>query len=240
MKGTKIVLIVVALCVTCIVGAFILARPWISLRRVDTLSVKGYAELPIRSDSAAMTVTVKNAVPELSAAYELSSKQIERIVSMAKESLKQSEINPPWTNVKEIYMLDQKGKKTNTVEKYSVEKTLRIETTDVDGMESFAQRIYDLNKEGIFVTIGGPSYFVNKLEDIKLKLVRMATENGRMRANEMVSSAGYNLSRLVSARQGIVQITTRNSTETSDWGVYDTSTIDKVAKLAVTLEYEIK
>ena len=56
----------------------------------------------------------------------------------------------------------------------------------------------------------------------------------------MAQSAGYTLGRLVSARQGIIQITKMNSSETSDWGVYDTQTIDKVAKLAITLEFEIE
>jgi hypothetical protein len=47
------------------------------------------------------------------------------------------------------------------------------------------------------------------------------------------------LGRLVSARQGIIQITKKNSSDMTDWGVYDTETIDKVVKLVVSLEYEI-
>ena len=44
---------------------------------------------------------------------------------------------------------------------------------------------------------------------------------------------------LVSARQGIFQVTAENSTDLSDYGVYDTSTIDKVVKIVVTLSYTI-
>ncbi len=89
-------------------------------------------------------------------------------------------------------------------------------------------------------SVEGPSFFVNKLEVVKVDLVRKATGNGKTRAIEMAKSAGDKLGRLVSARQGIVQITKMNSSETSDWGMYDTQTIDKVAKLAVTLEFEIE
>lgn len=66
-------------------------------------------------------------------------------------------------------------------------------------------------------------------------ILRKVTENGKKRALEMAPSAGYSLERLVHPRQGIVQITKRNSSDIGDWDVYDTQTIDKVAKLAVTL-----
>ena len=45
---------------------------------------------------------------------------------------------------------------------------------------------------------------------------------------------------LISASQGVFQITARHSTEVSSWGVYDTSTIEKTVKAVVTLEYAIE
>jgi hypothetical protein len=45
---------------------------------------------------------------------------------------------------------------------------------------------------------------------------------------------------LMSAQQGVLQITERNSTDTSGCGTYDTSTIGKTAKAVVTLEYAIE
>ena len=45
---------------------------------------------------------------------------------------------------------------------------------------------------------------------------------------------------LISAQQGVLQITERHSTETSGYGVYDTATIEKTAKAVVTLEYAIE
>ncbi|MFN2352064.1 MAG: hypothetical protein ABR497_08980 [Kiritimatiellia bacterium] len=45
---------------------------------------------------------------------------------------------------------------------------------------------------------------------------------------------------LISARQGVFQITTRHSTDTSGYGTYDTTTIEKTAKAVVTLEYTVE
>ena len=55
----------------------------------------------------------------------------------------------------------------------------------------------------------------------------------------MATSSGEKLGSLVSARQGVIQITKPNSTATSSYGTYDTETIDKVVKLVVTVEFKI-
>jgi hypothetical protein len=46
--------------------------------------------------------------------------------------------------------------------------------------------------------------------------------------------------RLVSAAQGVYQIVARGSTSGSDYGEYNTSSIDKTARIVVTLEYAVK
>jgi hypothetical protein len=44
----------------------------------------------------------------------------------------------------------------------------------------------------------------------------------------------------VSASQGVYQIVARGSTGSSDYGEYDTSSIDKTARVVVTLEYAVR
>jgi len=43
----------------------------------------------------------------------------------------------------------------------------------------------------------------------------------------------------VSATQGVFQITAPNSTEVSDYGSYDTSTIEKTVKAVVSCEFSV-
>ena len=40
--------------------------------------------------------------------------------------------------------------------------------------------------------------------------------------------------------QGVFQIVSKGSTDSSDWGRYDTGTIGKTARCVVTLEYAIE
>lgn len=53
-------------------------------------------------------------------------------------------------------------------------------------------------------------------------------------------TAGAKVGTLRAARQGVFQITEPDSTETSGYGVYDTSTIRKSVKAVMPLEYAIR
>jgi hypothetical protein len=115
-----------------------------------------------------------------------------------------------------------------------------MESTEVQKMETLARAIYDLSATGMRVSLSGPRYLISDLGDSKLELVRLATQNGRDRARVIAKNAKARIGKLVSARQGVIQITAPNSTDSSDWGTYDTSTIEKTAKVTVHLEWEIR
>ena len=74
----------------------------------------------------------------------------------------------------------------------------------------------------------------------KLTMLAEATEDGYRRAKTLAQNSGGEVGPLRSARQGVFQITEPYSTETSGYGMYDTSTIDKTVKAVVTLEYSIQ
>jgi hypothetical protein len=61
-----------------------------------------------------------------------------------------------------------------------------------------------------------------------------------MRAEELAKNSGSEVGKLKYASQGVFQITPVNSTDVSDYGIYDTTTIEKSIKAVVTIEYSIK
>jgi hypothetical protein len=75
---------------------------------------------------------------------------------------------------------------------------------------------------------------------LKIQLLGEATKNARMRAEELASNSGSQVGELKYASQGVFQITPVNSTDVSDYGIYDTFTIDKSINAVVTIEYSIK
>ena len=68
-------------------------------------------------------------------------------------------------------------------------------------------------------------------------LLEQAADNARLRAERLARSSGNRVANIISASQGIFQITQPNSTETASWGMYDTSTIEKKVRAVVTMRY---
>ena len=221
-------------------SALIVAKPWVTIRHAEPISVKGYAELPIRADSGSVTTGVSNAAKSNAEAYKLAGETLERVKQLIADTLGDDfNLVELGSSVSEVMELNDQGKRTNVVDYYVASRSVRVTTADVEGLEKLGRALYDLNAEGISIYVSGPSFFVSELDAIKLELVEEATMNGKERARLMAESSGEHLGPLISARQGVIQITKENSTDTSSYGMYDTETIEKVIKLAVTLEYAI-
>jgi uncharacterized protein len=67
-----------------------------------------------------------------------------------------------------------------------------------------------------------------------------AAGNARERARRMVEGTGSRLGPVRSATQGVFQITPAFSTEVSDGGENDTTSIGKLIKAVVTVEFAIE
>jgi len=54
-----------------------------------------------------------------------------------------------------------------------------------------------------------------------------------------VKKSGGVLGKIISARQGVIQITAPCSDEISDYGAYDTKSLQKIIKIVVTAEFMV-
>lgn len=236
----KVVIITLLSAATLIIAALIVAKPWVTIKHPSPITVKGYAEMNVKADTGSLKTTVRHNGETNAKAYTLAGESLDKVRAMVRQHLGDDfEIVELATKVTQTFKLDANGKRTNTVDYYTATRTVRVNTTNVVGLEKLGRALYDLNAENIPITVKGPEYFVSNLNDLKFDLVEKATANGKQRAEIMANSSGEAIGSLLSARQGVIQVTKPNSTETSSWGVYDTETIEKVVKLVVTVEYEI-
>jgi len=241
MNQKTIVAIVAGLMVTGVIAALILSRPWIAFRTVQPLEVTGYAEIPVKADIGIMSATVVVTSGTSKTAYETAGQQLENIRALLEDQdPKTFSIEETAPNISEVLQIGPDGNRTNKLDYYAVYRSVEIKSGNVEMIETLSHKIYDLNAEGMRVTVSGPRFLVSDLGDVKLQLVKEATRNGMERARTIAKNAKANLGKLVSARQGVIQITQPDSTDTADWGMYDTQTIDKVAKVTVHLELGIK
>ena len=66
-----------------------------------------------------------------------------------------------------------------------------------------------------------------------------ATENAKQRATSMASSTGNRIGTIRSAKMGVFQITPPTSTDVSDYGENDTSSLEKKVMAVVSVTFAI-
>jgi len=208
--------------------------------RGQTVTVKGYAEKPIVSDRAEWSTRIVERDPDRTAAYVSLEKDRGTLLAyLAKRGFAAKDVELGPVSIGERYEHDEKGNETNTIEWYSVSQSFSIASTDVQAVAGAAREAGDLIAQGIDLQSDSPSYLYTKLEEMKLSLLSEATGNARERARLLVDGSGNKLGGLRSASQGVFQITPAFSTEVSGSGENDTSSLNKVVKAVVTVEYAI-
>lgn len=117
---------------------------------------------------------------------------------------------------------------------------VQISSTDVSRIQAITAGVGRLTGEGVPLANRPPAYTYTQLAEKRVDMLAKASRDARSRAHAIASEAGASVGPITNADTGIVQITAPHSTETSDSGTYDTSTIDKdiAAVMAVTFRVE--
>jgi len=208
--------------------------------RGQTVTVKGYAEMPIVSDRAewSASITVRDA--DRTAAYLMLQEHRKALLAyLAERGFPEAGVDLGQVNIREVYARDDDGDTTNQIESYRLTQYFAIASKDVNAITSTARDAGSLIAQGINLDSNAPSYLFTKLDDSKLEMLERATANARQRATLLLTNSQTTLGPLRSASQGVFQITPAFSTKVSSYGTNDTTSIDKVIKAVVTVEYAI-
>ena len=211
-----------------------------SMRQANTIRVKGVGMAPVSADQAwwTGTVTARAAtLPEAFQKLESSTGALQAFVTAGGIAEKDVDIDSVRTTAE--YGRDAEGNVTNQVEGYTLRQSVTVWSSDVKQVERLAMRATDLIRDGHEVSSGSPRYLVSTIEALKLQLIEQGTANARERAALLVDGSGGRLGALVSASQGAFDIVCAGSAEFDGNGSYDTSCIDKEARVVVTLEYAV-
>ena len=219
----KYAITAVILALGLVASSMLLSNFFVRIRTEKNIRVKGYAEVEVVSDIGRLNLSVEAKEATLELAY----RDLENAMTKVLDTLANHEdidLVTTTPDISEIMAIDEKGNATNRV----------------DVIEGLPEELGRFIREGMMVNLYVPSYFLSDLDQYKKALIEEATVNGRKRAEIMAQSSGGKVGALVSAQQGVFQITEPHSTETSGYGVYDTTSIKKVIKSVVTLEYSIR
>jgi hypothetical protein len=204
----------------------------------DTISVTGSARKPIRSDLVRWSLTVSHESSTAAAAAKRLRGQVAAVRSyLEREGIPSAEISPEVVSTEErVVPLGHHRRKIS----YRVSQGLDVSTRKLDVVARAATGVGGLIAEGIDVSAGSPAYISTELTQAKLSALAAATADARKRAEILVHGLGGKLGPMRRTELGVYQITPRDSTEVSDYGINDTTSREKDVNAVVTATFAVK
>ena len=132
------------------------------------------------------------------------------------------------------------GNYTNEIDTYRLTQPMEAASKDVDLIKEVSLDIQNLIDKGIDISEAGADYYYSGMADLKIKLLKAATQDAKKRASAMLKANNNRVGKIQSVRMGVFQITDVDSTSVSDMGINDTSTIDKKVTAVANVVFKIK
>lgn len=228
-----------------VAGAYVLGAQTKNIgSQRSTVTVKGLAEKPIAADIAEWRVsatahgaTFAEALAKLRKEKAALDQFLES-QGFAVESRRDQEehVSPHFEDrVEQDRIIQvQKG--------FDASQAVLVSGTSLTRIAKASKAALDYKAAGNAIRFDSPNYLVSNLEEIKMSLIAAATENARRRAEEFIKSGKARLGSIRSASQGAFYILADTTDARADdyGGVYDKSTVDKVARVVVTVEFNIE
>jgi hypothetical protein len=209
------------------------------LRATDYISTTGSATQEYTSDSVKWTSTITRNVTL--ATVKNGYTQMATDLTAVKSFLSTNGIPDTSIDVTPILMNEIYDNNNNPVKNYSLTQNIIVNSNDV-------QKIADLSKntnplvvdQGILFSTVDVAYYYSKLPDARVALLSAAIADAKARAEKIAEAGGKQIGALQSATNGVVQVLAPNSSDTSDYGTYDTSSIEKNIMVTVKTTFETK
>lgn len=231
-----------ALSVALVLSSFIGAQAIRDFKRAnDVLVVTGSAKRPIRSDSVIWRLSVSSQQPTAQAAYQDLLRQTQRIQAyLTAQDVPKEAITLGAIENYAIPAVDGNGRDTGQVLAYRLTQRFEVRSEEVDRYTQLAQQSAELLNENINLASEPPQYLYTQLGQVRIEMVAEATQDAQARAEAIAQSTGAEVGMVRSANTGVFQITSRNSTDVSDYGIYDTTSIDKDITAVVSVTFSLE
>lgn len=205
------------------------------------IAVTGSAYEVVTSDSATLRLDLSTRNASKAAAYAALKNQIPMVKSYLLENgVKESEItvSAPTNYITNKYT--PSGNITNEIAYYNFNQIISIKSDDIEKIKKLSIDAQSLVDKGININTNTPEYNYSKLADLKIKLLGEATKDAKVRATQMLKATNNRPGKIKSVKMGVFQITSPTSNDVSDWGINDTSTVEKKVTAVANVVFAVK
>ena len=232
----------VALAIGLVMSSIIFGWFFAKSKKADeAITVTGAAKKRIKSDLVLWSVGVTYQAPTLADAYRQLSESVPRVKQyLIGKGIAENQIQISSISTTTLKKQDANGAETSEITGYSLRQQLEVRSNDVDRIAQIAREATELINQGILVESNPPQYLYTQLGDLKIEMLGEAAKDAKIRAEKIAASTGNTIGTVRSARMGVLQITAADSTEVSDAGISDTSSIDKDMTAVINIGFAVE
>lgn len=242
-KDYQIIILGLVIALGAIISTWLLSHAVISFQKLNTqaLTVTGSASQEIKSDIAVWTIAYDVRSKDLKSGYAKVNADKKAIVEFLKANgLDDSDYKFTPVSSYPVYKRLYNGYDSNEVDGYRLSQNVQVTSKDVDKLTALSDNTSQLVDKNIEVSSNRVDYYVSNLDELKIKMLAEATKDAKARAQSMVQSTGGHIGVMNSAKMGVFQVVEKNSTDVSDYGIYNTSARDKKINAVVNATFTIK
>ena len=243
LRNTQVVILGVCIAAATIVASVILSQGFIRVIKMtrEQITVTGSANKQIISDYVVWQASVTVRDPDLAKGYKRLAADLDKVKKyLLAKGVPEQELIIPQVNTEQLYKKDEHGNDTNEFMDNRLTQLVEVRSEDVSKITQVSREVTELIDQGVQLNSGAPEYLYRKLDELKLEMLARATENAKQRAENMAKATGNKIGVIRSARMGVLQITPSTSTDVSDMGINDTSSLDKKVTAVVTASFAIE
>lgn len=243
LRNSQIIILGICIAVATIASSVILSGGFLKVMKFtrEQITVTGSAQKEITSDYVVWRGDYWRRDADLKTAYAGLKGDLDKVKAyLVSKGVREGEIRFSSITTTTLYKKNEKGNDTNDIQGYNIGQTVEIRSNDVNRITDVSSESTELIAQGVEFSSQSPEYFYTKLDELKIEMLAKATENAKDRAASMAKSTGNKIGLMRSAKMGVFQITPANSTEVSDWGMNDTSSLDKKVTAVVNVSFAIE
>ncbi len=237
-KVSSSIIMGVALIISALVFSGFYYSAQSTVNNKDSLSVTGSTKTHVSSDQAKLVISLSSVAPatDLASGY----KSIASDLNLTRELLKKSgvlstDIVEGPVSMNQIY--DQNN---SAPIRYQFGQIVSVQMNDVNKITEISKKIPDLTSQGAIISVQALEYYYSKLPDLRVSLLTQAIQDAKARAEKIAEGTGRRIGSVQSASSGVVQVLTSNSVDVSDYGSYDTSSIEKDVMVTVKASFRLQ
>jgi len=149
-----------------------------------------------------------------------------------------TEIETPTGTTYPNYVYPQNGE--SYLSGYNVNRSIIVRSSDVEALGTLANNIDPFVGTGYNVSTGGLELTYSKLAEMRVKLLSAAIADAQARAEAIVQDSGRSIGSLRTATGGVVQVLPEGGVEISDYGSYDTQSMNKEVMVTVRAVFSLQ